>query len=104
MVFGTEIFRTKNHDRVPISQPKSMTENLRRNGNTHTELGLETALIRRRLSSAVIRANQTLLISRLGQVGDGAGLASGRRQKMRMEEVRMKAMKEGAWQVEITGK
>ena len=35
------------------------------------QLGLEMSLIRRRLSTAVIRTNQTLLLSCLGQVGDG---------------------------------
>ena len=68
------------------------------------QLGLETSVLRRRLSTAVVRANQTLLLSRLGQVGEGAGLAGKRRQGLRREEARMRRMKEAAWQTEITGK
>ena len=68
------------------------------------QLGIETSLIRRRLSTAVVRANQTLLLTRLGQVGDGAGMASRRRQWVRREEARMRLLREAAWQVEVTGK
>ena len=67
-------------------------------------VGAEVTLIRRRLSTAVVRANQSLLLSRLSYVGDGAGGADRRRQWARSEDVRMRKMREAAWLVEITGK
>ena len=67
-------------------------------------VGAEVTLIQRRLSTAVIRANQSLLLSRLSHVGDGAGGASRRRQWIRKEEINMRRMREANWQVETSGK
>ena len=56
------------------------------------------------MSTAVVRANQTLLLSRLGQCGEGAGLAGRRRQWLRSEEIKMKFQREADWRAGLTGK
>ena len=56
------------------------------------QMGLEVSAIRRRLSTAAVRAANTVLIARLSQVGEGSGLASRRRQWQRREE---RAMEHG---------
>ena len=52
------------------------------------ELGIVTGLLRRRLSSAVMRANVQCLLERLVMVGEGQGQAGRRRQWARAEEER----------------
>jgi hypothetical protein len=61
------------------------------------QLGLETAVIRRRLSTAAVRANQTCLLSKMGQVGEGSSLAGSRRSAQRSEEKRMELQREADW-------
>ena len=53
------------------------------------QLGMEVAVIRRRFSTAAIRANCTLLLQRAGQIGEGCSLAAKRRSWQRREERRM---------------
>ena len=42
------------------------------------QMGLEVTTIRHRLCMAAVRANNTLLLARMGQVGEGSSLASKR--------------------------
>ena len=67
------------------------------------QLGLEVAVIRRRLSTAAVRANNVLLLQRAGQIGEGSGLASKRRSWQRREERRMLMEREADWLVATTG-
>ena len=68
------------------------------------ELGIVTGLLRRRLSSAVMRANVRCLLERLVLVGEGQGQAGRRRQWARAEEERARQEREAQWMVKITGK
>ena len=68
------------------------------------QLGLETSTIRKRLSIASVRASCTLLLSRMGQVGEGSGLASSRRSWQRQEERRMMLQRESDWLVTTSGR
>ena len=61
------------------------------------ELAVISGQLRRRLSSAVMRANVTLLLDRMGQVGEGAGQANKRRQWIRAEEERFRWDREAQW-------
>jgi hypothetical protein len=67
------------------------------------QLGIEVSTIRRRLSTAAVRANSTLLLVRMGQVGEGSGLASKRRAWQQQEERRMTLQREADWQVATSG-
>ena len=67
-------------------------------------MSLTTGLLRRRLSTAIVKANMLVLLGRLGMVGEGAAMASKRRQWGRMEEVRMRREREAAWRAETTGR
>ena len=68
------------------------------------QLGLETSIIRRRLRAAVVRANNELLLARIGQVGEGSALAGKRRVLQRGEEHRMMLQREADWLVHTTGR
>ena len=50
------------------------------------QLGFEVTNIRRRLSTAAVRAASTVLLARVSQVDQGSGLASRRREWQRREE------------------
>ena len=50
------------------------------------QMGLEVTVIRRRLSTAAVRAANTVLLARMSQVGEGSGIASKRREWQRREE------------------
>ena len=67
------------------------------------QLGLEVGTIRKRLSSAAVRANSTLLLQRAGQIGEGCGLAAKRRSWQRREEHRMRLEREADWLVTTSG-
>ena len=71
--------------------------------STH-QLGLEVSVIRRRLSAAVVRANNELLLARIGQVGEGSALAGKRSALQRGEEHRMMLQREADWLVHTTGR
>ena len=58
------------------------------------QTGLEVGRIRRRLSMAVVRANQMVLLARLGMVGEGSAMAGRRRSWQRVEEQRMRMARE----------
>ena len=49
-------------------------------------------------------ASCTLLLSRMGQVGEGSGLASSRRSWQRQEERRMMLQRESDWLVTTSGR
>ena len=68
------------------------------------QMGLEVTTIRRRLSTAAVRANNTLLLARMGQVGEGSSLASKRRAWQRTEERAMSLQQEADWLVNTTGR
>ena len=60
--------------------------------------------MRRRLSTAIVKANISVLLGRLGMVGEGAAMARGRRQWSSFEEMRMRREREAAWRAETTGR
>ena len=68
------------------------------------ERSMTTGLLRRRLSTAIVKANLSVLMGRLGMVGEGAAMARGRRQWGRMEEERMRREREAAWRADTTGR
>ena len=68
------------------------------------QLGLEIAIIRRRLSTAAVRANNTCLLSRMGQVGEGSSMAGRRRAAARWEEQRMELEAEADWLCHTSGR
>jgi hypothetical protein len=68
------------------------------------QMGLEVSTIRRRLSTAAVRAANTTLLARMGQVGEGSSLAGKRRAWQRMEERAMQLQQEGDWLVTTTGR
>ena len=68
------------------------------------QMGLEIATIRRRLSTAVVRANHTLLLGRMGQVGEGNTLAGKRRAFARAEERRTELEQEADWLCHTSGR
>ena len=65
------------------------------------ELAIITGQIRRLLSMAVVRANATCLLSRINQVGEGAALASKRREISRIQEDRMRLDRQAQWLCKI---
>ena len=66
---------------------------------------METGYIRRRLSCAAVTAFGHRLASRMSQVGgQGAQLASQRRQQWSLEEVRARQDRESAWMATVTGR
>ena len=68
-------------------------------------LSVETGYIRRRLSCAAVTAFGHRLASRMSQVGgQGAQLASQRRQQWSLEEVRARQDRESAWMATVTGR
>ena len=68
------------------------------------ELALVTSYLRRRLSSAVMRANVKCLLEQLLMVGEGQGQAGQRRQWVRREEERARMDREVQWLERVTGK
>ena len=68
------------------------------------EIELVTGYLRRRLSSAVMRANVKCLLERIVLVGEGQGQAGKRRQWARAEEERARLEREAQWLVKVTGK
>ena len=67
-------------------------------------MGIEVSNIRRRLSTAAVRAANTVLVARMSQVGEGSGLASKRREWQRREERAMEHRREADWIVHSTGR
>ena len=68
------------------------------------QLGQEVTTIRRRLSTAAVRAANAVLLARLSQVGEGSGLAGRRREWQRREERAMEHEREADWLVHSTGR
>ena len=68
------------------------------------ELSVITGQLKRRLSSAVMRANVIGLLDRRGKVGEGAGQANNRRQWIRAEEERLGWDQESQWLSRTTGR
>ena len=69
-----------------------------------SQMGLEVTAIRRRLSTAAVRASNSVLLARLSQVGEGSGLAGRRREWQRREERAMAHGREADWMVHTTGR
>ena len=68
------------------------------------QMGLEVTNIRRRLSTAAVRAASTVLLARVSQIGQGSGLASKRREWQRREEKEMQHSREADFLVHCTGR
>ena len=68
------------------------------------QMGREVTAIRRRLSTAAVKAANTVLLARLSQVGEGSGLAGRRREWQRREERAMAHGREADWEVHTTGR
>ena len=68
------------------------------------QMGLEVTNIRRRLSTAAVRAASTVLLARVSQIGEGSGLASRRREWQRREEREMQQSREADFLVHCTGR
>ena len=58
---------------------------------------------RQRISLAMVRANQMVLLARLGMVGEGSAMAGRRRSWQRGEEQRMRMAREADWLAATTG-
>ena len=68
------------------------------------QMGLEVTNIRRRLSTAAVRAASTVLLARVSQIGQGSGMASRRREWQRREEREMQHSREADFLVHCTGR
>ena len=68
------------------------------------EMSLVTGYLRRRLSSAVMRANVKCLLERLVLVGEGQGQAGRRREWARREEEQARMEREAHWLETVTGR
>ena len=79
-------------------------QNLRR-GTTAAakESSIVTGYLRRRLSTAVIRANVSCLLDRLTQISEGEGQPGKKREWDRQEEERGRLDRESQWLARITG-
>ena len=67
------------------------------------ELAIITSQLRRRISSATVRANFTCLLERMAQVGEGAKRAGKRRSWERLEEERMRRDRQAQWLARVRG-
>ena len=68
------------------------------------ELGQVTGYLRRRLSTAAVRANIRCLHERMLMVGEGVGQAARRRAWARAEEERARMDREAQWLVRVSGR
>ena len=66
--------------------------------------GLETGIIRRRLSTAVVRANSLCLLGKMGQVGEGSAIAGKRRAAARWGERERELEAEADWLCHTSGR
>ena len=55
------------------------------------------------LSTAIVKANISVVLSRTSMMGDGARMARGRREWGRMEEMRARMEREAAWRAATSG-
>ena len=67
------------------------------------EVSIITSQLRRRLSSAVMKANINCLLERMCQVGEGVAQAGRRREWVRMEEEKMRWDRQSQWLARVTG-
>ena len=63
-----------------------------------------TGYLRRRLSTAIVKANVKCLLERLVKVGEGRGQVDRRRRWARQEEARARLEREAQWQERISGR
>ena len=83
---------------------------LSKEGLVSGRLGMEGRLdvitgdIRRRLSLATVRANTNCMLARLCQVVEGARNAGNRRSWQRLEEEKMRLLREATWRAKVTGR
>ena len=78
-IFGLVLFKRRVPDQV-------RTLNMQGVPTIPRQMGLKVGKIRQRLSMATVRANQGVLLARLGQVGEGSAMAWRRRSWQRVEE------------------
>ena len=72
-------------------------------GSSEQQLALITGQLRRRLSLAVHKSNQTLLLERIRSVGDGAEMAGRRRVWDRLEKERGRWVRQADLLARVTG-
>ena len=88
-----------------FSKSRLRSQGLRKGSpEAEKELGLVTGYLRRRLSTAVIKANVQCLLERTVMVGEGIGQAGKRRQWARQEEERARLDREAQWLERVTGR
>ena len=88
-----------------LAQSRLQSQGLRSGSpEANKELALVTSYLRRRLSSAVMRANVKCLLERLLLVGERQGQAGKRRQWARREEERARMDREAQWLERVTGR
>ena len=68
------------------------------------ELGMVTGYLRRRLSTAIMKANVKCLLERMVMLGEGQGQAGRRRQWARREEERARWDRQAQWLLRVTGR
>ena len=86
-----------------LAENRVRTLNMRGDRPGPHQYGLEVSLIRRRVSSAALRANNNCLLQRVSQIGEGSGMAARRKELQRGEERLMACQEEGERIVRITG-
>ena len=67
------------------------------------QMGLEVGRIRQRISLTMVRADQMVILARLGMVGEGSAMSGRRRSWQRQEEQRMRMAREADWLAATTG-
>ena len=88
-----------------MAESRLQSQGLRQGSpQANKELALVTGYLRRRLSSAVIRANVKCLLERLMMVGEGQGQAGRRRLWARREEEQARLEREAQWHERLTGR
>ena len=68
------------------------------------QLSATIGLLRKRLSTAIVKANISMLLNRSSMIGEGAKLARGRREWTKLEERRIRDERQAAWRADTTGK
>ena len=68
------------------------------------QLSTTIGLLRKRISTAIVKANISVLLDRSSMIGEGALVARGRREWTRLEERRMRDERQAAWRADTTGR
>ena len=68
------------------------------------QLSATISLLRKRISTAIVKANISVLLDRASMIGEGAMVARGRREWTKLEERRMRDERQAAWRADTTGR